>query len=54
MYEVFVDSKSSSSQNLSTSEYENALKQDGQDALCDPVDEFKFEVNPDDYKDSMI
>ena len=51
MYEVFVDSKSSSSQNLSTSEYENALKQDGQDALCDPVDEFKFEVNPDDYKD---
>lgn len=51
LYEVFVDSKSSSSQNLSTSEYENALKQDGQDAVCDPVDEFKFEVNPDDYKD---
>ena len=49
--EVFVDSKSSSSQDLSTSEYENALKQDGQDALCDSLDEFKFEVNPDDYKD---
>lgn len=51
LYEKFVDNKSSTSQNLSTSDYENALKQDGINALCDPVDEFKFVAVADDYKD---
>lgn len=51
LYEVFVDDKSSSSQDMSTLDYENALKQDGQDVICNPIDEFKFVVNAEDYKD---
>ena len=53
LYEVFVDSKSTSSDDLSTIEYNNALKQDGLNALCEPVDEFQFNVETDDYKDKF-
>ncbi len=53
LYEKFVDSKSSSSDGLSTDTYKEVLKQNGVNALYEPIDEFKFDVSATDYRDKF-
>lgn len=51
LYESFVDAKSSSDDNLSETDYKNALIQEGENSLQDNISEFKFDVEAVDYKD---
>lgn len=53
LYESFVDANSSSQEGLSLSDYQNSLKQEGQNSFAPYICEFKFDVDASDYKDKF-